>query len=71
MIALYCQTKTSIGFLYRQRLNLRSLIQSSETLPVKINTTHKTSKNLKTFYLNFLTHSFVNSIKLHVIDQIK
>ena len=59
IITLYCQTKTSIDFLYRRRLNLKYLIQSSETLPIKLNETHKTSKNLKKKYLNFLTHSFV------------
>ena len=39
---LYHQTKTPIGFWCRQRLNFRSLIQPSETLPVKLTGTHKT-----------------------------
>ena len=33
---LYHQTKTPIGFWCKQGLNFRSLIQPSETLPVKI-----------------------------------
>ena len=40
MIALYHQTKTPISFLCRRGLNLRSLIQSLETLPVKLTGTH-------------------------------
>ena len=35
MIALYQQTKTPISFWCRRRLNPRSLIQPSETLPVE------------------------------------
>ena len=34
--ALYHQTKTPIGFLYRRRLNPRFLIQPSETLSRKM-----------------------------------
>ena len=40
MIALYHQTKTPISFWYRRRLNPRSLIQPSETLPVELTGTH-------------------------------
>ena len=40
MIALYHQTKTPISFLCRRGLNLRSFIQSLETLPVKLTGTH-------------------------------
>ena len=40
IIALYYQTKISINFWCRRGLNLRSLIQSSETLPVKLTWTH-------------------------------
>ena len=36
MIALYHQTKTSISFLCRRRLNPISFIQPSETLPVDL-----------------------------------
>ena len=41
MVALYHQTKTPIGFLYRWRLNIRSLIQLSEILPIELIGTHK------------------------------
>ena len=37
---LYHQTKTPINFWYRWRLNLKSLIQLSETLPVELIGTH-------------------------------
>ena len=40
MIALYHQTKTPISFLCSRGLNLKSLIQLSETLPVKLTRTH-------------------------------
>ena len=40
MIALYHQTKTPISFWCRRGLNPRSLIQPSETLPVKLTGTH-------------------------------
>ena len=40
MIVLY-QIKISIGFWYRRRLNPKSLIQPSKTLPVELTTTHK------------------------------
>ena len=40
MIALYHQIKTPISFWYRRGLNRRSLIQPSETLPVKLTGTH-------------------------------
>ena len=40
MIVLYNQTKTPINFWCRQELNSRSLIQSSETLPVELTETH-------------------------------
>ena len=36
MITLYHQTNTPISFWYRQRLNLKSLIQPSETLSVEL-----------------------------------
>ena len=44
MIVLYYQTKTSIDFWCKQglKLNSRSLIQLSVTLPVKLTGTHKT-----------------------------
>ena len=41
MIALCHQTKTPISFWYRRRLNLRSLIQSSEILPVELTGTYQ------------------------------
>ena len=44
--ALYHQTKTSIGFWCRQRLNSKSLIQLSETLPVEQTGTHVIDSNL-------------------------
>ena len=40
MIALYNQTKTPINFWCRRELNPKSLIQSSETLPVELIGTH-------------------------------
>ena len=40
MIALYHQTKTPISFWCKWLLNLRSLIQLSETLPVELTGTH-------------------------------
>ena len=40
MIILYHQTKTPISFWCRWELNPRSLIQPSETLPVKLTGTH-------------------------------
>ena len=40
MITLYNQTKTPINFWCRRELNSRSLIQSSETLPVELTGTH-------------------------------
>ena len=40
IIALYHQTKTPINFWYKRKLNPRSLIQSSETLPVELTGTH-------------------------------
>ena len=39
MIALYHQTKTPIGFWCKQGMNLKSLIQPSETLLVKLTRT--------------------------------
>ena len=45
MIVLYHQTKTPINFLCRQRLNHKSLIQLSKSLPVKLTETH--NKNTK------------------------
>ena len=41
MDTLYHQTKTPIGFWYRQELNPRSLTQPLETLPVELTGTHK------------------------------
>ena len=38
---LYHQTKIPIGFWYRRGLNPKSLIQPSETLPVKLTGTHQ------------------------------
>ena len=40
MIIFYHQTKTPISFWYRRGLNLRSLIQPLETLPVELIGTH-------------------------------
>ena len=40
MITLYYQTKISIGFWCKWRLNPRSLIQLSETLPIELTGTH-------------------------------
>ena len=40
MIALCYQTKTPTNFWCKQRLNLRSLIQPSKTLLVKLTRTH-------------------------------
>ena len=47
MVAYYHQTKTPISFWCRQGLNPKSLIQSSETLPVELIGTHKRNGNLK------------------------
>ena len=47
LIVLYHQTKTPIGFLCKQGLNLRSFIQPSETIPVKLTGTHNLMSNLK------------------------
>ena len=41
MITFYHQIKISISFWWRQRLNLRSLIQSSEILTIELTKTHK------------------------------
>ena len=38
---LYHQTKIPIGFWYRRELNPKSLIQPSETLPIKLTRTHQ------------------------------
>ena len=40
MIVFYHQTKISIGFWCSRGLNLKSLIQLSETLPVELTRTH-------------------------------
>ena len=40
IIGLYHQTKTLISFLYKQKLNHRSLIQLSEILSVELTRTH-------------------------------
>ena len=40
MIALYHQTKIPVDFWYRRDLDLRSLIQLSNTLPVELTRTH-------------------------------
>ena len=45
MITIYHHTKISISFWYRQGLNLRSLIQLSETLLVKLTGTHEHKTN--------------------------
>ena len=47
LIVLYHQTKTPIDFLCRRGLNLRSFIQPSETIPVKLTGTHNLMSNLK------------------------
>ena len=54
VINLYHQTKTPIGFWCRRGLNLRSLIQPSETLPVELTGTH----NFSLQFLIFLISSF-------------
>ena len=41
VIAIYHQTKTLISFWCRQRLNPKSLIQPSETLPIELTWTHQ------------------------------
>ena len=41
IIAIYHQTKTPISFWCRRRLNLKFLIQPSETLPVELTRTHE------------------------------
>ena len=55
MIAIYHQTKTPISFWYKWKLNLRSPIQLSDTLPVELTGTHKSSFNL---VLEKITFSF-------------
>ena len=40
MVFAYHQSKTPISFWYRRRLNLRSLIQPSEILPIELTETH-------------------------------
>ena len=47
LITLYHQTKTPISFWCRRGLNLRSLIQPSETLPVELIETKKKKKKLQ------------------------
>ena len=46
MIAFYRQTKTPISFWYRRRLNPRSLIQPSETLPVELTEIHNSLSSI-------------------------
>ena len=41
MIVFYLQTKTSISFWYKQRLNHRSFIQPLNILPVELIGTHR------------------------------
>ena len=41
MVALYHQTKTPISFWCSRELNLRSLIQPSDTLPIELTRTHE------------------------------
>ena len=55
IIALYYQIKTPIDFWYKWRLNVRSLIQPSETLPVKLTGTYMN----KVFWL--FIESFISS----------
>ena len=65
MIAIYNQTKTSISFLYKWKLNPRSPIQPSGTLPVELTKTHKSSFNLvlEKITFNFATmHDIFNSL---------
>ena len=54
MIALYHQTKTPISFWCRWGLNLRSLIQPSEILPVKLTGTHITELYLSSLLCPFI-----------------
>ena len=49
MITLYHQTKTPINLRYKWGLNPRSLIQPSETLPIKLAGTHNTTNNLEEY----------------------
>ena len=52
--AFYHQTKTPINFWYKRRLNLRSLIQPSKTLPIELTGTH----NLMTLLLTINCGNF-------------
>ena len=49
IIALYHQTKKPVSFWCRRGLNPRSLIQSSDTLPVDLVGTHNIVKNIQAF----------------------
>ena len=77
MIALYHQTKTPISFWYRRGLNSRSLIQSSETLPVELTGTHTKKWTLKMCFLQFLFFFFFfyklspnnYSLQLYIIED--
>ena len=54
MRAHYHQTMTPISFWYRRGLNLKSLIQPSETLPVELNGTHITELCLSSLLCHFI-----------------
>ena len=56
MIVIYYQTKTPIGFWCKRRLNSRSLIQPSETLPAKLTG------------INFLRMTLCNKKKIFLED---
>ena len=45
--SFFYQTKTPISFWYRRKLNPKSLIQPSETLPVELTGTHNEITFLK------------------------
>ena len=63
IIALYHQTKKPVSFWCRRRLNPRSLIQSSDTLPVDLVGTHNIVKNIQAF-LKIIDKYIIISTKL-------
>ena len=56
----YYQTKTPIGFWYKGGLNLKSLIQPSETLSVELTETHILEKFSHTFKRNIKNSQKIN-----------
>ena len=51
IITLLSLTKTPINFWCKQKLNFRSLIQPSETLPIELTETH--------IYIYIYTHTYI------------